>query len=356
MSLERSWSGELTLLASRQTERQARVAVVIPCYRAAATLDAVLTSIDPAVWRIYCVDDASPDETGSVIDRASHGDPRIVQVRRAVNGGVGAAVVDGIRAALRDGATVIVKLDSDGQMAPALIPDFVAPILAGEADYVKGNRFFSLDGIGRMPRLRIFGNAGLSFLIKLSTGYWDIFDPTNGYVAIHADVARLLPLDRLHRRYFFESDLLFRLATLRARVIELPIETVYDDEQSHLNELRCLATFPFLHGRNFLKRIFYNYFLRNFSVASLSIVAGSLFLGFGSIFGILSWIDSLRSGQPATAGTVMLSALPLILGIQLLLNFLAQDVAMAPSAAIHRRLASKRVLRARTDRTGEDRS
>lgn len=328
----------------------ARVAVVIPCYQASKTISAVVAGIGQEVSRIYCVDDASPDSTIEAIEAAAALDRRVHPIRRAQNGGVGAAVVDGIRIALAEGATVIVKIDSDGQMDPAFIPDFIDPILSGEADYVKGNRFFSLEHVSRMPRLRIAGNAGLSFLTKLSTGYWDLFDPTNGYLAIHGDVARLLPLDRLHRRYFFESDLLFRLATLRARIVELPMAAVYGDGGSHLSELRCLVTFPFLHGRNFLKRLFYNYFLRNFSTATLSMIAGIALFTFGLAFGVLHWLDSLQTGQPATAGTVMLSALPLLVGIQLLLNFLSMDVALTPSTPIHRRLAGKGSLVVNADR------
>lgn len=321
-----------------------RIAVIIPCYCAAGTVAAVVSSIPDEVWRIYCVDDASPDDTIAAIEAVAADDARVRLVRRTTNGGVGAAVVDGMQAAIADNASVIVKIDSDGQMNPAFIPNFVAPIVAGEADFVKGNRFFVLERVRRMPPLRIFGNAGLSFISKLSTGYWDMFDPTNGYIAIQADIARLLPLEKLHRRYFFESDLLFRLSTLRARVIELPLEAIYGNETSHLNELRCLATFPFLHGRNFAKRIFYNYFLRNFSAASISLVAGLLLFAFGALFGVTHLIDSIRTGHVATAGTVMFSALPLLVGIQFLLNFLSQDVALTPTTAIHRRLATRQVL------------
>ena len=344
MTIQPSWDIEFAQVARAEQAAPARVAVVIPCYRASVSLASVVSAIGSEVWRIYCIDDASPDLTIEAIEAAAERDSRVRLIRRTENGGVGAAVIDGIRAALDDGAQIIVKIDSDGQMNPAFIPQFIAPIASGEGDYVKGNRFFALDRVVKMPPLRLAGNAGLSFLAKLSTGYWDVFDPTNGYVAIHAEVARLLPLERLHRRYFFESDLLFRLSTLRARVVELPLETVYQDEESHLSELRCLATFPLLHGRNFLKRLFYNYVLRNFSTASLSMIGGLLMLAFGMIFGGLHWLDSLRTGEIATAGTVMLSALPLLVGIQLLLNFLSQDVALTPTTAIHRRLGSKRVL------------
>jgi glycosyltransferase involved in cell wall biosynthesis len=321
-----------------------RIAVIIPCYRVASTIAGVLQAIGPEVWRIYCVDDASPDETLGVLRALAERDPRIKVMRRRRNGGVGAAVMAGFRAATSDGAAILVKIDGDGQMNPAFVGQFAAPILNGEADYVKGNRFFALEPVRHMPVARLIGNAGLSFLSKLSSGYWELFDPTNGYIALHADVAALLPMQRIHPRYFFESDMLFRLSTIGARVVELPIETVYGDEKSNLSELRCLATFPLLHLRNFAKRIFYNYFLRNFSIASLNLVLGMLLLAFGAIYGALSWIESASTGDPATAGTVMLSALPFITGMQLILNFLSYDIAMTPKAAIHPRIGGKRML------------
>ncbi|MGH6894514.1 MAG: glycosyltransferase family 2 protein, partial [Dongiaceae bacterium] len=299
---------------------------------------------------IYCVDDASPDDTLGILERLAGEDSRIRIVRRAVNGGVGAAMVDGYRAAMADGMSVLVKIDSDGQMDPSLIPDFIEPILNGHADYVKGNRFFNADTVGAMPMSRIVGNAGLSFLTKLSTGYWDLFDPTNGYTAIHAGIAAVLPLDRLHPRFFFESDLLFRLSTVQARVVELPLVAQYNAPNSHLSELRCLVTFPGLHARNLLKRMVYNYFLRNFSLASVNLVLGILLAAFGLVFGLVEWVRSIESGVPATTGTVMLSALPFLLGIQFLLSFVAHDMAMSPREPVHPRIARLRVLAPRSDR------
>ncbi len=150
------------------------------------------------------------------------------------------------------------KIDGDGQMDPSLIPVFVFPIAAGEADYAKGNRFFDLETIRIMPKVRLFGNAVLSFMCKLSSGYWNLFDPTNGYTAIHADVARRLPFDKISRRYFFETDMLFRLNTLRAVVVDVPMEAKYGNEESNLKISRIVGEFFAKHVRNFLKRIFYN--------------------------------------------------------------------------------------------------
>ncbi len=329
----------------------ARIAVIIPCYNVSATISGVLASIGSEVARIYCVDDASIDDTAPTIAALAEADRRIAPVFREANGGVGAATITGYRAALADGADVLVKLDGDGQMDPRHIPRFVAPLLEQSADYVKGNRFFNIATVQSMPAARVIGNAGLSFLTKLSTGYWNIFDPTNGYTALAASVAKTLPLDQLHPRYFFESDLLFRLGVNRARVVELPLMSVYRTETSHLRELRCLATFPFLHMRNFSKRIAYNYFLRNFSIASVNLVAGLALTLFGLVFGLSQWSKSAEFGTTATPGTVMLSALPFLLGIQLLLSFLAHDIAMTPSEPLQKRLADVTILKREPQQT-----
>ncbi|MCA9609754.1 MAG: hypothetical protein KC619_29350, partial [Myxococcales bacterium] len=203
--------------------------------------------------------------------------------------------------------------------------------------------------VRRMPLMRLVGNAGLSFMTKLSTGYWDLFDPTNGFTALEANVARELPFEKIHPRYFFETDLLFRLGILRARVVELPAEAVYGDEKSNLSELHALTTFPFLHLRNFVKRIAYSYFLRNFSVASVNMVAGLALMLFGVVFGIWRWVASIETEHVSTAGTVMLAALPILLGLQLWLSVLQHDVSMVPKVALHRRLGAVRVMRARDE-------
>lgn len=324
-------------------QRSSRIAVVIPCYRVTRTIEDVIARIGPWAAAIYCVDDACPDDSGGAIEQRCT-DPRIRVIRRPVNGGVGAATIDGYRAALAEGADILAKVDGDGQMDPALVPALIRPIIEGYADYVKGNRFFSAETVARMPWLRLIGNAGLSFMTKLSSGYWDLFDPTNGFTALEARVARELPWEKLHQRYFFESDMLFRLSILRARVVELPAMAIYRDEKSNLSELRALLTFPVLHARNLAKRIAYNYFLRNFSAASLTGVTGLALMSFGVFFGGARWALGSLNGTPNTAGTVMLAALPTLLGIQFLLNFLSHDISMTPSAALHHRLSRVRLM------------
>lgn len=313
---------------------QSKIAAIIPCYRVKAHILDVIGRIGSEVDRIYVVDDACPEATGDYV-QAHCTDPRVVVVRNAGNLGVGGAVMAGYAAALAGGAEILVKIDGDGQMDPALIPRFVRPIAAGQADYTKGNRFWDLTEIGQMPTLRLVGNAVLSFMAKLSTGYWNVFDITNGYTAIHARVARHLPFTKISRRYFFETDMLFRLNIVRAVVVDVPMDAAYGSEVSNLRIRRVVGEFLAKHTRNFFKRVAYNYFLRDMTVASLELVLGAALLAFGLVFGSWHWWRSAHSGIAAPLGTIMLAALPTLVGLQMLLAFVGFDVANVPRRPIH---------------------
>ncbi len=317
-----------------EADGQSKIAVVIPSYKVIAHILGVIADIGPEVARIYIVDDCCPEGSGAYVEQHCT-DPRVVVLRNPENQGVGGAVMTGYQAAVNDNMDVIVKIDGDGQMEPGLLMNFVNPILDGTADYTKGNRFYDLEEIRSMPRIRLFGNAVLSFMTKFSSGYWDLFDPTNGYTAIHRDVARHLPFDKISRRYFFETDVLFRLNTLRAVVVDVPMDAKYGDEVSNLKISKVVGEFFVKHVRNFGKRIFYNYYLRDMSLASLELPVGLLMLVWGLVFGTSHWISSTYTGVATSAGTVMLSALPVILGIQLILAFLGQDIASVPRRPFH---------------------
>ena len=323
-------------MASTVISLDTKIAVVIPCFKVTRHILAVINHIGPEVSRVYVVDDCCPEHTGLFVqDQCS--DPRVKVIFNPENRGVGGAVMSGYKAAIADRMTIIVKVDGDGQMDPRLIPDFIAPIVSGEADYTKGNRFFSLEEIRQMPKSRLLGNTVLSFMTKLSSGYWDLFDPTNGYTAIHSDVARHLPTKKISPRYFFETDMLFRLNTLRAVVVDIPMDARYEDEVSNLKISRIAGEFLRKHLRNACKRIFYNYYLRDMSLASFELPIGLMLLLFGTVFGISHWIESSTSGVITSAGTVMLSALPILLGTQLILAFIGYDVQSVPKRPFHLR-------------------
>ncbi len=305
------------------------IAVVIPCYRVGEHVLDVIRRIGPEVGWIIAVDDACPIHTGDLVERENK-DPRVQVVRHTVNGGVGAATLTGMRAALATPARVFVKLDGDGQMDPALIPRLCAPVLAERADFSKGNRFHRLRDVTGMPTVRLIGNAALSFLTKLSTGYWQVFDPTNGFLAIDRRVLNALPVDGIAPRYFFESDLLYHLGQLRAAVSEMPMKAVYGDEPSSLRPMAMILPFARGHLRNIIRRLVYSYFVRGFSVASVELLLGPLLLLFGTGIGAWAWERSIATGITASAGTVMLAALPVLLGVQLLLSWLSYDVSLAP--------------------------
>jgi len=310
------------------------IAVIIPSYRVKAHVMHVIERIGPEVTGIYVVDDACPERSGEHVAAVCK-DPRVKVIFHEQNQGVGGATLTGYAAALNDGAEILVKLDGDGQMDPALIARFTLPIVRGQADYTKGNRFYDLSQLVHMPKMRLLGNAGLSFMAKLSTGYWNLFDINNGFTALHAKAARCLPFDKISKRFFFESDILFRLGTVRAVVVDIPMHAKYGDETSNLSIGKVVGEFLGKHSRNFAKRIFYNYFLRDMTVASLELVFGLGMLLFGLIYGGTHWAEAVSNGVATPLGTIMLAALPTMLGLQLLLAFIGYDVAAVPRRPIH---------------------
>lgn len=313
------------------------IAVVIPCYRVRRHILEVVRGLGPEVTTVFVVDDKCPEGSGDLV-REQCRDPRVRVIFNERNLGVGGATMAGYRAALEAGCDFIVKLDGDGQMDAARIPQLVRPIREGLADYTKGNRFFNLEDLKAMPAARLAGNALLSFVNKAVSGYWHVMDPTNGYTAIHARVLALLPLDKIDRGYFFESDMLFRLGTLRAMVRDVPMPPRYGDETSSMRISRVLLAFPGKYCVRFLKRIVYSYFVRDFNAGTIELLAGIPLFIFGVVFGLATWKESVDAGVAATSGTVMLAALPTLIGFQLLLNAISFDIHNAPSEPIHRLL------------------
>jgi dolichol-phosphate mannosyltransferase len=311
----------------------AGVWIVIPCYRVRAHIQRVIAQVPPWVAGVVCVDDACPERSGEFIRREVH-DPRVVVLTLVENQGVGGATLAGYAEAIRRGAQILVKIDGDDQMDLAYLPALLAPIVLGEADYTKGNRFSSQSHLKGMPGLRIFGNTGLSFAAKLSTGYWNIFDPTNGFTAISAEVAELVMARPIARRFFFETDLLYHLGTVRAVVRDIPMPARYGDEVSNLKVGSTIGPFAVRHLRNWVRRMVGQYFVRDFNIATLELLIGVVSLVLGLSYSIY-WVAVRKPGEAAAAGVVMAAALPIIIGVQLLLQAINFDVTNTPSQPIH---------------------
>ncbi|MBI5431233.1 MAG: glycosyltransferase family 2 protein [Planctomycetes bacterium] len=306
----------------------AKVGVIVPAYRVARQIENVIRGIPSWIETIIVVEDKSPDDTAERVEKLA--DPRVVLIRHAENQGVGGAMRSGFREALKRKLDVIVKMDGDDQMDPVHLAHFVEPLLDGDADVTKGNRYHSPTSLAAMPKVRIIGNAGLTFMVKAASGYWANFDPANGYIAFRRELLERMQIDRLPSRYFFESGLLIELGILRAVVRDVPIDARYGDEHSSLSIPRTLFGFPPRLFAGLVKRVFWRYFVYDFSAVSIFVLLGLPMLLFGVGLGVYLWYDYAAQGINAPPGMVMFAAMPIILGFQMLLQAVVLDVTGVP--------------------------
>src|SRR5688500_5686322 len=243
------------------------IAIIIPAYRVEKNIEAVLDGVPAYIKHIIVVDDASPDSTADLVAARAQKDSRLHLIRHTQNQGVGGAMISGFQKTIELSAQIAVKLDGDGQMDATQIPALITPLILGKADYAKGNRFRDFVSLQKMPIIRRIGNLGLSFLTKAATGYWTIFDPTNGFFAIRTEVLAQLPLEKIDRRYFFDPSMLANLYLINAFVMDVPIPARYGNETSHLSIQRSLIEFPLKLLRTFLRRILLRYYIYDFSIA-----------------------------------------------------------------------------------------
>jgi glycosyltransferase involved in cell wall biosynthesis len=306
------------------------IAAVIPAYRVAGQIAAVLRGLPPYIRHVIVVDDASTDGTAALVQGAAKRDRRVILLRHEKNLGVGGAMITGFRKALDLGAEIVVKIDGDGQMDIAYLDALLMPLVQGRADFCKGNRFRDFVALRRMPLIRRVGNMGLAFLSKLATGYWNLFDPTNGFVAIRAEILAQLPLHRIDPTYYFETSMLANLYLLDAVVKDVPMPARYQSEVSNMLIHRILFQFPFKLFGTSIKRLALKNFIYDFTMASVYALTGLPLLLFGLIFGIIKWIQYATLNIPAPTGTVMLPTLSVLLGIQLLLSAIEIDLRSVP--------------------------
>jgi dolichol-phosphate mannosyltransferase len=308
--------------------RHSRIAVVIPCLDVAPHVTEVLATLPDFVDHVVVVDDGSRDGLEAAV--ALSADTRIVLERHTENRGLARAMETGVRRALALGADVIVKMDGDGQMDPAELPRLLGPILEGHTDLAKGNRFLRRRHLTGMPRARLGGNLVLSFMAKLASGYWNVFDPTNGYLAVRRQVLEEVDLGRLGPGYFFEISLLCEAYLTGAVVRDVAMPARYGSERSSLSIRRIMLDFPWRLARACARRITLQYFIRDFTPVALFLVTGSVLAGFGFLFGLSNWFENAGTGRPTPTGTIILAVLPLLVGFQLLLQALVMDIGNVP--------------------------
>lgn len=311
----------------QETPSRLRVCCVIPAYRAADTVTKVVSEALRHADDVVVVDDRCPELSGKIVREAFRGTSAVHVIERDRNGGVGAAMKTGIASAIELGADVIVKIDADGQMDPAYI-DTIRTIFQQDPALlcIKGNRFFNSSVLRLMPKNRLFGNAILSLLAKCASGYWNIIDPTNGYLAFNAGLLKLLDWESFADSYFFEISVLCELGLKRLPILELEMPTIYTAAPSSLSIRRVLFEFPQRLVGLTLRRLLLQYFVFDINLGTLYGSFGLLLALFGLAFGGFEWAQSIMTHTPRTTGTVMLAVLPFLMGFQLLLNALMYDV------------------------------
>lgn len=307
-----------------------KTAIVIPTYKAAAHLEDVIRGLPGMIDHIIVVDDKCPQNTGKIAVEMQKTDPRLVVLFHEVNQGVGGAVVTGYKKALELGCEIVVKMDSDDQMDPVYLPDLINPIVENQAGYTKGNRFVDFKALRAMPGFRLFGNSVLSFLVKACSGYWNLMDPTNGYTAISSSTLQKINLDKLSKRFFFETDMLIRLNIQNTVIKDVPIPARYGSEQSTLSIRNTMIRFPFLLLKGLTKRFILKYLIYDFNMASVYILTGMPMLLWGIFYGLFKWIENTVNHVATPTGTIMLSVLPLILGTQFVIAAINIDINSTP--------------------------
>jgi glycosyltransferase involved in cell wall biosynthesis len=306
-----------------------RVFVVVPAWNEEKLIGRVLATMPESVDRVIVVDDASSDQTAALVEAAigSMGG-RLRLVRRGSNGGVGAAIVAGYKAALEEShpEDLVVVMAGDAQMDPADLPRLLAPLAANLADYTKGNRLFTGEAWKIIPRYRYLGNAALSLVTKIASGYWHVADSQSGYTAITAEALRVLQLDRLYKRYGFPNHLLVELNNYDFRVRDVPIRPVYNiGEVSGIRLPRVIPTIGWLLVKCYFWRMKEKYIIRDFHPLVFFLVMGLMLTGGGLLLGAYVVYLRLHSGQ-LSPNAAIFDAFCLIMGMQMLFFAMWMDM------------------------------
>jgi glycosyltransferase involved in cell wall biosynthesis len=293
-----------------------RVAVVIPAYNEEQLLGSTVEGIPGFVDRIYIVDDKSKDATVERAKALAEADPRVQLIEHDQNAGVGAAIVTGYKQALADGMGVTAVMAADNQMDPEDLRHLCEPVARGELDYAKANRLFTGQAWELIPRYRYLGNAVLSMLTKIASGYWHIADSQSGYTAVSLEYLELLDLDRIYKRYGFPNDMLVHLNVWNARVRDIPSRPIYGvGERSGIRLRKVVPSISWLLLKGFFWRLRTKYVIRDFHPLVFFYIFGFLMTLLGLGLGIAEVVLRIH-GNAVSVGTVVLVALFLIFGSQ----------------------------------------
>ena len=292
------------------------IAVVVPAYNEEKLIGKVLKTIPVLADHVIVVDDASQDRTADVVKTCQKDDSRIVYLRLRKNEGVGGAIVTGYRWAKDHEIDVTVVMGGDAQMDPNDLPLLLEPIVKEEIDYSKGNRLFTGKAWRIIPRTRYLGNAMLSFLTKIASGYWHVADSQSGYTAVALRVLKILDLDGIYKRYGMPNDMLVKLNVYRFRVRDIPINPIYGvGERSYMKIYRVVFTLSFLLLKLFFWRLKEKYVIRDFHPLVLFYLLGFFLTPIGIIFGGYLLIYRLFAGTVA-ATSALFAAFFSISGLQ----------------------------------------
>lgn len=308
-----------------------KIAVSIPYYNSSKQICLVVSKLPDYIHTVIIVDDKSQeiiDKTS--IEAAVNIQTQLVFLQNEVNLGVGGASKKGFQYAIDNKFDFVIKVDSDDQMDTSFLPELLQPLIKNKAEMAKGNRFRDLNSLKKMPLTRRIGNLFLSFLTKIATGYWNNFDPTNGFIAIKTATLKEIDFSKLSNRYFFETSLIAQLYFVKARIKDVAMPAIYADEKSSMKVWKMPIIFSTSLLKVFIKRIVKEYFLYDFNIASLYLIIGFPLFIFGVIYGIYNWIYYSSIHILAPTGTIMLVTLSIILGFQLLLQAIQYDIINAP--------------------------
>ena len=306
------------------------ISVVIPCYNVSKHIEEVIKQLPSEISWIITVNDCSKDDSEKILSGLAKENKKIVLINHEANQGVGGAMLTGFKKSIELNSDITIKMDGDDQMDSSLIPKLIKPLVENKADYTKGNRFRDFKALKKMPAIRRVGNLGLSFMIKAASGYWNIFDPNNGFIAINNEMLKTININKIHKRYFFESSMLIELYHADAVIQEIPMKARYGDEVSHLSLTRTLFGFPPKLLKAFIKRIFLKYFMFDFNIASVYMLVGAPLFLLGSVYGIVNFVKYAKENIVAPTGTVVIPTLLIILGFQLLLSAINYDITNYP--------------------------